>query len=122
MEKKIICINCPMGCSITVTYEDAKDVSGFTVTGNTCPRGEAYAISEVTDPKRTVTSTVLVKSEGAVKVPVKTKEPVPKNKIFDVMKEIHGVSIAAPVRIGDVIIEDCAGTGISIVATDNVAK
>ena len=122
MERKIVCINCPLGCNITVVYEDENTPSGFKVTGNTCPRGETYAISEITCPERTVTSTVFVESRNAVRVPVKTAQPIPKGKIFDVMNEIHGVRLKAPVNIGDVIIENCANTDVNIVATDNVEE
>lgn len=55
-------------------------------------------------------------------VSVKTKEDIPKGKIFDIMKEIRETSVEAPVAIGDVVIENCAGTGIPIVATKNVAR
>ena len=56
MEKRdLICINCPLGCMLTVEMDGKEVVS---VSGNTCPRGEAYAKKEVTNPTRIVTSTV----------------------------------------------------------------
>ena len=51
-ERELICIGCPMGCPIVVKMEDGKVTS---VTGNTCPRGEAYARKEVTDPRQSMT-------------------------------------------------------------------
>jgi len=116
--RQIICINCPVGCNITVEYEDIVNAEGFKITGNTCKRGLEYAITELTDPKRTVTSTVPVDGNNGVRISVKTALPIPKDKIMDVMKEIHGASASAPVRIGDVIIHNCAGTGVDIIATD----
>jgi CxxC motif-containing protein len=119
MEKReLTCIGCPLGCPITVTIEQ-KEVTA--VTGNTCPRGDAYARKEVTNPTRIVTSTVRVVGGTAAMVSCKTKEDVPKSKIFDVIEALRDVSVPAPVGIGDVLVRDVAGTKTDIVATKNVA-
>ncbi len=118
-EKNLTCINCPMGCFLTVELTDGEITK---VSGNTCPRGEQYAKDEVTNPVRTVTSTVQVEGGAYERVSVKTKSPVPKGKIFEVMKEINKVSAKAPVNIGDVLIEDCAGTGVPVVAARMVRE
>ena len=115
--REVTCINCPMGCRITVVMEGGKVIS---VAGNTCKRGENYARAEVTSPVRTVTTTIMVTGGESDRVSCKTKEPVPKDKVFDVMEEIAGVTCEAPIRIGDVLISDCAGTGVPIVATKSV--
>ena len=115
--RELTCINCPMGCRITVTMDGDSIVS---VTGNTCKRGEVYARAEVTFPVRTVTTTIKVTGASVDRVSCKTKEPVPKDKIFDVMSQINKSSCKAPVNIGDVLIEDAAGTGIPVVATKSV--
>lgn len=118
MEKReLICIGCPLGCPLTVEMEEAEVVK---VSGNTCPRGDAYARKEVTNPTRIVTSTVMVEGGTADMVSVKTKEDIPKGKIFDCVKALKGVTVKAPVRIGDVIIANVAGTGVDVVATRNV--
>ncbi len=118
MEKReLICISCPMGCQMTVYTETGGELR---VVGNTCKRGEVYAKKEVTDPRRIVTSTVKVKNGEFARVPVKTESDIPKDKIFDCMKEILNQSVTAPVAIGDIIIKNCAGTGVNIVATRNV--
>ena len=90
--------------------EDGKVVS---VTGNTCPRGEAYARKEVTDPTRIVTTTVRV-ADG------KVEHDISKDKIFDCIAALRGVTIKAPVHIGDIVLENVAGTGVNIVAAGNV--
>ena len=119
MEKReLICIGCPLGCPLTVTMEDEQ----ITVAGNTCKRGEIYAKKEVTNPTRVVTSSVHVKNGEIAMVSVKTKNDIPKDKIFACMKEISTVSVPAPVHIGDVVIENCAGTGVPVIATKNVEK
>lgn len=117
--RNLTCISCPMGCPITVEMDGDEVVS---VTGNTCKRGDVYARKEVTDPTRIVTSTVRVIGGKADMVSVKTKEDIPKGKIFDCVKALKGVEVEAPVRIGDVIVPDVAGTGVDIVATRNVAR
>lgn len=116
-ERKLTCIGCPMGCPLTVTMEAGEVIS---VTGNTCKRGDIYARKEVTNPTRIVTSTVRVTGGDADMVSVKTKEDIPKGKIFECVKALKTVEVPAPVHIGDVLLKDVAGTGVDIVATKNV--
>lgn len=120
MEKReLTCIGCPLGCAITVTLEgkDVKDIGGFT-----CKRGKEYARKEVTNPTRIVTSTVrLVGSKAGERVvSCKTAQDIPKGKIFAVVAALKTVTAAAPVRIGDVLLHDVAGTGVDIVATKTI--
>ena len=115
--RELTCIGCPLGCSLTVTMENGEVTS---VTGNTCPRGDAYARKEVTNPTRIVTSTVRVSGGKAVMVSCKTASDIPKGKIFDIAKELKAVEVAAPVHIGDVLVKDVAGTGVDVIATKNV--
>lgn len=117
--RNLTCIQCPMGCPVTVELDGEKVVS---VTGNTCKRGEIYARKEVTNPTRIVTSTVKVSGGKTDMVSVKTKEDVPKEKIFDCIKALKNASVEAPVHIGDVIVPDAAGTGVDIIATKNVER
>lgn len=114
--RELTCIGCPMGCPLTVTIADE-----ITVKGNTCPRGEIYAKKEVTNPTRIVTSTVHVVGGEIEMVSVKTANDIPKGKIFDIMTEINSTTMKAPVAIGDVVIENVAGTGVNVIATKNVA-
>ena len=114
MKRELTCIICPRGCSLAVDIEG----DSVKVTGNSCPKGERYAIAECTNPMRTVTSTVRVENREETMVSVKTEDPVPKDKIFEVMKLIREKGVCAPVRIGDIIIKDVFGT--NIIATKNV--
>ena len=115
--KELICIGCPMGCSIVVEMEDGKVLS---VTGNTCPRGESYARKEVTNPTRIVTTTVRVDGGKVPMINVKTEQDIPKDKIFECIAALRGVTMKAPVHIGDIILENVADTGVNIVAAGNV--
>ncbi|MBQ1304932.1 MAG: DUF1667 domain-containing protein [Erysipelotrichales bacterium] len=117
--KELTCIGCPMGCQITVELENGEVLS---VHGNTCAIGDKYARHEVTNPERTVTSTVVVDGGDKPRCSVKTAGNIPKEKIFECMKEIDAVRLEAPVSIGDVVIENVAGTGVNIVATRNIVK
>jgi CxxC motif-containing protein len=106
-----------MGCQIQVETEEGEVLS---VTGNTCRRGEIYARKEVTHPTRIVTSTVLVEGGSLRAVSVKTAQDIPKDKIGACMEALKGVVVKAPVKIGQVILSDVAGTGVDIIATKNV--
>ena len=112
--RELTCIVCPRGCQLRVELEDQKVVG---VSGNMCKRGVAYAEAECTSPTRTVTTTV--RCESGKVVSVKTSAPVPKSKVFDVMKEINSTTAPNGVKIGDVIIKGVAGTDSDIVATSN---
>lgn len=117
--RELTCIGCPMGCALTVEMNEKEVVS---VTGNTCKRGDVYARKEVTNPTRIVTSSVMVERGNLAAVSVKTKEDIPKGKIFDCMKALKGVKVKAPVHIGDVIVKDIAGTGVDVIATKNIIR
>lgn len=113
---QLICIGCPAGCLVTVTKNQDGSLH---ITGNTCKKGEEYARNEVTAPKRTVTSFIRVREGDGEVVSVKTKGEIPKEAISSCMEEIRAAAATAPVAIGDVLIENVAGTGISVVATTN---
>ena len=113
--KELICITCPRGCHLQVD-------DNLNVTGNMCPRGATYAKAELTHPVRMVTSTVAVDSQIEARLPVKTKDPIPKELIFPVMEEIENVVVKAPIKIGDVVIKDVLGCGVDIVATKDIER
>ena len=119
MEKKeMVCICCPLGCMLNVTMGAEENIN---VTGNSCPRGKTYAIAEVTDPRRIVTSTVRVRGSNAPLVSVKTKTGIPKHKVMQCIVELSTVELQAPVNTGDVVKVNVAGTGIDVIATKNIA-
>ncbi len=117
--RNLICIGCPLGCPLTVEMDGGEVVS---VTGNTCPRGDAYARKEVTNPTRIVTSSVRVSGsqKGYTCVSVKTASDIPKGAIFEVIRDLKEVVVSCPVHIGDVVKANAAGTGVDVVATKNV--
>lgn len=117
MEKReMVCVSCPIGCAITVELDDNNEV--ISVTGNTCPRGDKYAKQECTHPERMLTSTVKLEGGKMPVVPVKSASPLPKEMLFDAMKEINKITLKAPVKIGDVVIKNILSTGVDIIATN----
>lgn len=116
--REMVCVSCPIGCAITVELDDNNEV--ISVTGNTCPRGDKYARQECTHPERMLTSTVKVEGGKLSVVPVKSATPIPKEMLFDAMKEVNKITLKAPVQIGDVVIENILSTGVNIVATNEV--
>lgn len=117
MEKRnLICVACPLGCPITVTIDDNGNVTD--VTGNTCKRGDTYAHTEVTNPTRMLTTTVRVEGGKSYVVPVKSATPIPKEMMFECMEVVNKATIKAPVKIGDIVIENILGTGVDIIATN----
>lgn len=114
------CINCPMGCPLSVTIDDQGQV--VEVQGNTCPKGYAYGQSEAVHPLRIVTSVVPVLHGDLLMVSCKTSQPIPKEKMFDVIQALKSVRFEAPIHIGDVLIENVANTSASIIATKEVQR
>ena len=114
MEMNVVCINCPVGCRMTVTMSDAGEF--VSVSGNTCPRGAAYAKQECTLPERIVTAVIPVRGTD-LPLSVKTSVPVPKSMISQIMQELCRIDISLPVVSGQVILHDVLQTGSDIVAT-----
>lgn len=113
--KELICIVCPKGCHLKV---DEK----MNVTGYSCLRGKEYAVTELTNPQRMITSTVKILSQDLRRLPVVTSKPVPKNKIFEVIDEINKVTVKAPIKIGDVVLENVLGLDVNIKASRTIEK
>ena len=117
-DMEITCINCPLGCRMSVALKEGAVAS---VAGNTCPRGETYARQECTDPRRVITAVIPV-SGSRTPLSVKTRTPVPKAKIADCMAALSRVRLSAPVESGAVVLSDVCGTGCDFVATRSVPQ
>lgn len=114
MKRTITCVVCPRGCTMTAEINGDQ----ITVTGNACPKGELHAVSECTNPVRSLTSIVRVSNREDTMVSVKSAAPVPKGKMFEIMASLRSISVEAPVKIGDVILPGICGT--DIVATKEI--
>lgn len=115
---EIICTVCPLGCKMRVNKKgDFVEVKGG------CSRGKDYAKQEIRDPRRVVATTVAVRQGALKRVPVRTSCPFPKKKIFQLMQVIDRLEVEAPLRSGEVILQDVAGEkGINLLATRTVNR
>lgn len=116
---QVICIGCPMGCVVSAKR---KEDGTLELSGNRCPKGEAYARNEFTMPVRTLTTLVCAEDRKTRVVSVKTNGEIPKGKIGECMNILRNVKVKAPVRVGDILVRDIAGTGIDIIATSSIRQ
>ena len=115
--KHITCIRCPIGCQLTVEVTDGAVTK---VEGNLCKRGVEYAQSECVHLVRTLTTTVRVLNGDPL--PVRSREPLPKEMIFACMDVMRTVAVTAPVAAGTVIVADICGTGVDMIATASAGE
>lgn len=118
-EKHLTCINCPMGCYLTVKIENGEVKE---VTGESCARGIAYAKAESVNPLRMMTSTVRLHGAILDVLPVKSAQPVPKHLVRACVNALKGIDVEAPVKMGDVILPNVAGTGVNVIATRSFTR
>ena len=111
---EMICITCPVGCTLQVTHNGETLLH---VDGNTCSRGLGYVERELTDPRRMVATTVRVRGGLHPLVPVCTVEPFPKPRSFELLGALSHIEIEAPVKMNQVVLEDALGTGVDVVAS-----
>jgi CxxC motif-containing protein len=114
--QELICITCPKGC-VTKVGEEGGNIK---IKGRICKKGQAYIEQEYIEPKRILTTTVAVESCSIKRLPVRTREAIPKELLFCVMGAISAVRIKPPIKIGEVILADVFGTGVGVVATDDL--
>ena len=115
MSTTYLCIGCPLGCRLEV--DEDEDGVLVEVRGFSCKLGKKYAIQEHTDPRRVVTTTVAIEGGTLPRLPVRSAGTVPKGLVGDVCAILRGVKVQAPVRMGDVVLDNVLGTGVNIVAT-----
>ena len=117
LNRTFTCILCPNGCEITVEHENKQIIS---CTGNQCKNGLAYVTQELQDPRRTVTSSVLVAEGVRPMASVRLTGPIPRELIFPLMEKIKGICLTAPVTLGQVVMSDVFGYGCDLIITSGV--
>ncbi len=120
MNREMICVACPIGCSLLVELDKSGAV--LAIAGNQCKRGEEYAVTECTAPTRTLTTTAKVIGGVTPLIPVRSAKPLPKGLLLESMKLINAVSVKAPVKIGDKIIANILDTGVDIIASNGCLR
>lgn len=117
MKTELTCIICPFSCNLTIEREGENII----VSGNRCVRGEHYAFSEMTAPKRMLTTTVRIANASLKRLPVRTSAPIPKEKVLELMEEINAISVEAPISIGDVIVRNIGALNVDLVASRSMS-
>lgn len=118
MNKKLTCIECPKSCALSVDIENCRVVK---VEGHKCPKGEEYARTEIENPLRTLTGTVLTSGLPLKMIPVRTDQPIPKAKILDAATELKKIKITGPLRCGDIVVSNFMGLGANLIVTRGVS-
>ena len=121
-KRQMTCILCPNGCEIDVRWTGTPTDDTIRVEGNLCPRGVGYALEELTHPKRTLTTSVLVRDGVEPQASVKTAKPIPCESIETARREVATATLDAPVTIGQTVVDDVAGTGVAVVVTRAVPR
>ena len=114
MIKELICIECPQSCALTIELDNGQVVK---VSGNKCPKGQVYAKSEIENPLRILTGTVLSQTLALKMLPVRTDKPIPKDKILEAALELKKLRVRNSLATGDIIVENFMGLGVNLIAT-----
>lgn len=114
MIKKMICIECPKSCELSVDLEGCTVLS---VKGAKCPKGIAYAAMEIETPSRIFTATAVSDGLSLKLVPVRTDRPIPKNDILKAAEEVRKLRLTKSVKVGDVLVRDFIAHGVKLIAT-----
>jgi CxxC motif-containing protein len=114
--KKLTCIICPRGCELLIKASE----EGYEIEGNQCPKGKEYALSEMINPKRSLTSTVKTIYRKIPRLPVRTDREVELREVFQIMKELSKVEISTPLHSGEVVVYNILNTGANIITTSDM--
>ncbi|OGX23316.1 MAG: hypothetical protein A3J51_03530 [Omnitrophica WOR_2 bacterium RIFCSPHIGHO2_02_FULL_45_21] len=114
MSKNLTCIECPKSCNLIVDIENCRVVK---VSDNQCKLGESYAIAEIENPTRVLTSAVLARGLSLKMIPLRTDRPIEKAKLLEAMAEIKKIIVEKPVKAGDVILSNFLGLEVNLIAT-----
>jgi CxxC motif-containing protein len=118
MTRQFICIVCPTSCRLTV----AETAGELTVTGNECPRGAKHGIHEYREPTRMLTTTVAVSGGTLPRLPVISREEVPKALLDQCLQVLYRMELRAPLRSGDIVVKNICGTGVDVVASRSMKQ
>ena len=118
MIKRLTCIECPKSCLLSIKIENTRVAK---VSGNECPKGEKYAIQEIENPMRILTSAVLTEGLSLKMVPVRTDKTIPKSKIMEAMGQIKKIRLKSPVKSGSIIADNFLNLGVNLLSTRRVS-
>ena len=116
--KELYCITCPTGCRLIVMEQSTE----FEVEGNECKRGVEFAKAEMTNPTRSLTTTVRTSLPDIPVLPVRTDGEIPKGKIMEAMRELSSVVVSHELGCGDTVLENVVGSGVRVIATSDIMR
>jgi CxxC motif-containing protein len=116
MSESITCVSCPLGCRIRLNKKGYKEI----FTGNECKKGVEYAIREINNPMRFLTTTVNIDNGEEKLLPVRSKNEIPKDMIMRGIIELSKIKVKAPIKCGDLIYKNILETGVDIIASRNI--
>ena len=119
LNKKLTCIVCPVGCNLKINSIDG---CSYIVKGYKCKKGKIFAEEEIIDPRRIITTTIKIDSKRLNRLPVKTNNPVPKDKIINFVKQIKKIKIKPPIRMGDILSRNIFNSGVDIISCITVTE
>lgn len=119
MEKK--CKVCPVGCNLKI-IKDIQNENAYIIKGNKCNRGSEYAIKEILEPSRVLTSRALLENGPMGRIPVKTNGIIPSHLVDSAMEIIKTTTVTAPVKKGDIIIKNLLNTEVDVIAARKVNR
>ena len=122
MKGEFLCVVCPNGCAIEAEFTTDKPPKLLRASGQRCPRGLDWVRQEIENPMRTIASSVLVQNGDFIAASVRTATPIPLEKVGAVMAAIRNQYPEAPLYIGQVLIENVAGTDADVIVTRNVLR
>ena len=118
-QERIICIRCPMGCEVILSIDEGGEVVGME--GQRCKEGKEYALEEYRHPVRVLTTTLLTEGGEEPLLAVRSSKGIPKGMLREAMRSLAKVRVRPPVKVGEKVVEDLLGTGVDIVATEELS-
>lgn len=116
MDRHYTCVICPNGCDILArTLAD-----GIQISGEGCARGREYVLREMTDPRRTISTSVRIVGGNCPLLSVRLTQPIPRDRVRDAVEVIHKLHPNAPIEIGTVLISGIFDTDSDVIATRTV--
>jgi CxxC motif-containing protein len=113
----VTCLICPIGCRAKVIFKGPHAPS---ILNLECSRGEPYVLSEIQTPLRDFFTTIRIEGAKISVLPVRTTGPIPKDKLLDCTRELSGIVIKAPVKLGSVIVKNILNLRVDVIATRTV--
>lgn len=118
IEKRVICIGCPLGCRTTLRIDPRGEV--VKIIGNKCREGRRYVIEEFRNPVRIFTATVLTEQSFRPLLPVRTDRPILKSKLKEAALALIHLKVKPPIQIGQIILSNILDTGVDVIASDDL--